>query len=210
MPAPAIPWIRFALFWLWVTGILPSLRVEADDKQSAAEAYQPGPLLQQLLGGPLRGKEEIVFAQRVSGRDHWYVTFGYYSCTEGPGGNLGFGEYPDGKVIRGYGEGGRLCRLNLRTGALRVILEDCQGGIRDPQVHYDGKKILFSYRPGVTPTFHLYEINIDGSGLKQLTDGPDDDIEPTYLPGGGIMFCSSRCKRFVNCLVHPRGDALPM
>ncbi|MGB2822379.1 MAG: hypothetical protein WBF17_15445, partial [Phycisphaerae bacterium] len=26
-----------------------------------------------------------------------------------------------------------------------------------------------------------------------------DDIEPTYLPDGGIMFCSSRCKRWVNC-----------
>ncbi|MEZ6080944.1 MAG: hypothetical protein R3C56_36325 [Pirellulaceae bacterium] len=29
--------------------------------------------------------------------------------------------------------------------------------------------------------------------LIQLTDGPDDDIEPTYLPDGGIMFGSSHC-----------------
>jgi hypothetical protein len=35
--------------------------------------------------------------------------------------------------------------------------------------------------------------------LKQLTDGPFDDIEPTYLPDGGIIFCSSRCNRFVPC-----------
>ena len=99
----------------------------------------------------------------------------------------------------GFKEGGRLCRLNLRTGELKVLLDDPQGGVRDPQVHYDGQKILFSYRPGGTATFHLYEINIDGSGLTQLTDGPDDDIEPTYLPDGGIMFCSSRCRRVVNC-----------
>jgi len=61
----------------------------------------------------------------------------------------------------GYGEGGRLCRLNLRTGELTVLLDDPQGGIRDPQVHYDGEKILFSYRPGGTHVFHLYEINAD-------------------------------------------------
>ena len=40
---------------------------------------------------------------------------------------------------------------------------------------------------------------MDGSGLRQLTDGPYDDIEPAYLPDGGIVFVSSRCRRWVNC-----------
>jgi hypothetical protein len=146
--------------------------------------YRPGKLLQSLLDGPMAGIDEVVFATRVSGKDHWYVNFGYY-CNA-----------PD---RMGFGEGGRLCRLNIRTGELKVLLDDPQGGVRDPQVHYDAEKILFSYRKGGTKTFHLYEINIDGSGLTQLTDGPDDDIEPTYLPDGGIMFCSSRCRRVVNC-----------
>ena len=39
----------------------------------------------------------------------------------------------------------------------------------------------------------------DGTGLRQLTDGPYDDIEPTYLPNGDIVFVSTRCKRWVNC-----------
>jgi hypothetical protein len=45
----------------------------------------------------------------------------------------------------------------------------------------------------------LYEINVDGTGLRQLTDGPYNDIEPTYLADGGILFCSDRCNRWVNC-----------
>jgi len=36
-------------------------------------------------------------------------------------------------------------------------------------------------------------------GLRQLTSGPFDDIEAAYLPDGGIVFVSSRCKRWVNC-----------
>jgi len=188
-------------FSLIASVLVPSLLVvsTAWGDDAGDSNYQPGPLLRKSLDGPMDGTDEIVFAERISGRDHWYVTFGYYSCQEGPAANLGFGQYPDGKVVRGYGEGGRLCRLNLRTGERKVILDDPQGGVRDPQVNYDGKKLLFAYRPGGTPTFHLYEINIDGTGLRQLTDGPDDDIEPTYLPDGGIMFCSSRCRRFVNC-----------
>jgi hypothetical protein len=171
---------------------LPAAAVEAG-------AYQPGPLLQSMLDGDLRGVDEIVFAVRVPGRDHWYVSFGYYSCDYGPPADHAFGKYPDGESLRGYGDGGRLCRLNLRTGRLTVLLDDPLGGVRDPQVHYDGQKVLFSYRPNGTATYHLYEINIDGTGLTQLTDGPDDDIEPAYLPDGGIVFGSSRCRRFVNC-----------
>jgi len=152
-----------------------------------------------MLDGDMKGVDDIVFAVRVSGRDHWYVNFGYYSCDYGDPAKRSFGKYPDGESLRGYGDGGRLCRLNLRTGKLTVLLDDPKGGVRDPQVHYDGQKILFSYRRGDTATYHLYEINIDGTGLTQLTDGPDDDIEPTYLPDGSIMFGSSRCRRFVNC-----------
>ncbi len=152
--------------------------------ETAQEGPASGKLFKTLLDGPLAGVDDIVFAMRVSGKDHWYVNFGYY-C--------------NAPERMGFGEGGRLCRLNLRTGERTVLLNDPRGGIRDPQVHYDGSKILFAYRKGGTANFHLYEINIDGSGLTQLTDGPDDDIEPTYLPDGSIMFCSSRCQRVVNC-----------
>ncbi len=138
---------------------------------------------------PVRGDvTEIIFAVRQSGGGHWYENFGHY-CQD-----------VNAKL---YGAKGQLCRLNLRTGKLTVLLDDPKGAVRDPQVHYDGARILFSYRAGGTDYFHLFEINIDGGGLRQLTDGPYDDIEPTYLPDGGIMFCSSRCNRWVPCWFSP-------
>ncbi|MBC8873187.1 MAG: hypothetical protein H8E44_27450, partial [Planctomycetes bacterium] len=54
-------------------------------------------------------------------------------------------------------------------------------------------------RKGGSKFYHLHEIDIDGTNLRQLTDGSYDDIEPTYLPDGDIMFCSSRCNRWVQC-----------
>ena len=135
------------------------------------------------------GVEEIVFAERPFAEDpHYYANFGYY-CQE-----------PEKKA---YSIGGRLCRMNLRTGKVTALVDDPQGSVRDPQMHYDGQKILFSYRKGGEDQFHLYEINVDGSNLRQLTDGKYDDIEPTYLPDGHIVFCSSRCKRWVMCWKVP-------
>ncbi|MCX7886154.1 MAG: hypothetical protein N3B01_02705 [Verrucomicrobiae bacterium] len=184
-----LPWALVALSGLHSGAATPA--------PSQAVTNFPGPMLQRFLDGPMRGVEEIVFAVRVPGRDHWYVTFGNYSDHSDYARQLGF-KFEDG-VYWGYGEGGRLCALNLRSGKIRVLLDDPKGGVRDPQVHYSGKKILFSYRKGGTHTYHLYEINTDGTGLRQLTDGPDDDIEPTYCPDDSIVFCSARCRRFVNC-----------
>src|SRR6266542_6350315 len=123
-------------------------------------------LLPAFLAGPMRGVEEIVFAARYSGSPskdgHWYANFGYYG--------------PDASR-KAYGEGGRLAKLNLRTGAVTTLLEDPKGGVRDPQVHYDARRILFSYRKGGTANYHLYEIRADGTGLRQLTTGEYDDLE---------------------------------
>lgn len=142
-------------------------------------------LLTQFKAGPMRDVSEIVFAVRKLGQDgHWYANFGYYAPDENR---------------KAYMEGTRLCALNPATKQTRTLLEDARGGVRDPQVNYDGSKILFSYRPGGTEHYHLYEINADGSGMLQLTSGDCDDIEPTYLPSGEIIFVSSRCNRWVNC-----------
>lgn len=149
------------------------------------------------VDGPPAECDEIIFAQRVSGNDHWYGNFGHYCETESPYSDRALAK--EGDMRYAFGDGGRLCRLNLRTGKLTVLLDDPEGGIRDPNVHYDAKKILFSYREAGTKTYHLYEIDVDGTNLRQLTDGPDNDIEPTYTPDGSIVFCSSRCHRFVPC-----------
>lgn len=167
----------------WILYDYVALSTERAGLKIAAPA-EPD-LLNSFRPGPMAGVEEIVFAARKLGEDpHWYANFG-----------------PTLKSSnwRTYGDGARLCRLNLATGKLHVLLDDPEGGIRDPVVHYDARKILFSYRRGGTEHYLLHEINADGSGLRRLTDGPYDDIEPIYLPDGRVLFVSTRCNRTVNC-----------
>jgi hypothetical protein len=90
------------------------------------------------------------------------------------------------------------------------------GSVLEPRLSYDGRRILFAFvactdtvpEPASLPVnedgpldryFHLYEINIDGSGLRQLTDGPYDDMMADYLPDGCIVFCSTRRRGYSRC-----------
>jgi cytochrome c553 len=129
--------------------------------------------------------KEIVFAMRKPGHDsHWYANFGYY----GPNENR-----------PAYLPGGRLCKLDLASGAATNLIDDPQGGIRDPVLNRDATRILFAWRKGTDAYYHLHDCRLDGSDLRQLTSGPWDDFEPSQLPDGGIVFVSSRCNRWVNC-----------
>ncbi len=129
--------------------------------------------------------DKIVFAMRkVDSDGHWYANMGWDSRST------------ERKYYHDYGT---LTLLDMETGRLTHLIEDREGGVRDPKLHYDGRKILFSYRRGGQPYYHLYEIDVDGTNLRQLTDDAFNDIEPTYLPDGGIAFCSTRCNRYVQC-----------
>ncbi len=116
-----------------------------------ALGFLMGPLLSSSPSG-VADVEEIIFAARQPGAgSHWYENFGYYAQDE---------------QAKAYRAMGRLCRLNLRTGELTVLLDDAARlGPRSPGRTTTARKILFSYRPGGSDYFHLYEIGVDGRGL---------------------------------------------
>ena len=51
--------------------------------------------------------------------------------------------------------------------------------------------------------YHIFRAGVDGSGLKQLTDGPFNDFDPCFLPNGRIAFISSRIGGQCRCGARP-------
>jgi len=83
------------------------------------------------------------------------------------------------------------------------------GGFLSPDLSYDGKQILFAYTDigtfktwTETSVFHVFKVNVDGTGLTQLTQGAHNDFDPTWLPDGRIVFISDRRGGYGRC--HPR------
>jgi cytochrome c553 len=185
----------------WILYDYIALRKEA--KVLAQRERPQQDLLTQFRKGedaPMANVKQIVFAVRIDNREHWYANFGYpiEDDTVHPYDSFD-SRFHMLKPPPGPKSAGKLGIYDVDTKEVKFILDDEGGAVRDPQVHYDGKKILFSYRPNGTMFYHLYEINIDGTGLRQLTSGNYDDFEPIYTPNGNIIFVSSRGKRWVQC-----------
>jgi hypothetical protein len=88
-----------------------------------------------------------------------------------------------------------------------TLLDVPEGIVRDPDVSFDGKNILFSLRRNRNDDYHLYQINADGSRLRQLTKGEGvSDFDPIYLPDGRILFSSTREPKYCMCNRHIMGN----
>ncbi len=103
-----------------------------------------------------------------------------------PGGRLLVldGLSPDGKVLQLAPERGK------------------QGSFWRPDLSFDAKRVLFCMKPAKEKSFHLYEINTDGTGLRQLTNSDYDDLDPIYLPSGKIIFVSTRGNTYIRCMPY--------
>jgi hypothetical protein len=107
--------------------------------------------------------------------------------------------------------GSALKTLDLSTGAVTTLLELPEGVVRDPDVSFDGQRILVAIRRQPNDDYHIYELNADGSGLRQLTSGEGvSDIDPIYLPDGRILFTSTREPKYCMCNRHIMGNLYTM
>ncbi len=86
-------------------------------------------------------------------------------------------------------------------GTLATFLKSPDGKyLADLDLHFDGTRLLFTM-PG-TNRWQVFECNSDGSGLRQVTSSPHDDVDSfdaCYLPNGKIIFCSTANYQSVPC-----------
>ncbi len=115
----------------------------------------------------------------------------HYAYTEGQS---------DAQAERHFEPGSALCLFDPANGA-QTLLEDKTGVIRDPDVSWDGKRILFAWKKSLNDDdYHLYEMDAATRQIRQLTSGTGvADYEGCYLPDGDIIFNSTRCVQTVDC-----------
>lgn len=151
-----------------------------------------------LIANPLVSSQPILFVVR-----HQYKKDHHNTATMFKTGEIN---------TNSFHGGGAMKIIDLAKGGLvGTLIESAEGLIRDPEVHFDGKKIIFSMRRNVEDDYHIYEINSDGTGLRQLTSAPGvADFDPLYIPDGGIVFSSTREPKYCMCNRHIMGNLFRM
>jgi hypothetical protein len=173
---------------------LTEMRIPPDEKTPAALA-----LRQEVLDGKLGFRTMLLVKRKPLNISHVYV---YHVEGFRPGGGL------------------FLFTPNDEGGEMQCIFDAGEGMITTADLSYDGREIVFALRQGghvaSNPVAHIedisryddeeanyqiFRINVDGTGLTQLTHGNYNNLDPCWLPDGGIAFISDRKPAYAYCYV---------
>jgi hypothetical protein len=164
------------------------------------------------LSNPLLDFDKILFIKRHRATFN-HMCDQYYGINVLPGGGIYVlsGPFGDNPQVRDV-----LADSVVQRGRLKgQRLND--GSFLSPDLSYDGKTIVFAYveckgdrnhRYHTDPSrghwqeqrcYHVFKVNVDGSGLEQLTDGTWNDFDPCWLPNGRLAFISERRGGYLRC-----------
>ncbi len=75
--------------------------------------------------------------------------------------------------------------------------------VRSFDLDFNGEKVVFAWLQPSPRALKIVSVKVDGSNLRQLTDGGFDDLDPVWLPNGRIVFISTRVQLTVRCNFGP-------
>lgn len=155
----------------------------------------------------------LLFVKRHDAAGVYHMCDQYYGCNAVPGGSLFAIDDPFGPRARLVDV---LANSVVESGRLKGK-QLAGGSFLSPDVSYDGRQILFAYSEAKAYaktqgkeaylwapeySYHIFKVNADGTGLVQLTDGPADDFDPCWLPGGRVAFVTERRGGYLRCGRH--------
>ncbi len=85
----------------------------------------------------------------------------------------------------------------------RIWAPESPAMIADLDLHFDGRRLLYSAPLGPSRSWQIFELNLDSRQVRQVTTGfpPScDQYDPCYLPDDDILFASTACIAGVPCV----------
>jgi hypothetical protein len=202
---------------------LDELRVKTADLERQEARNGPQPQVRQELylqarrlarqvafANPLMDFGQLLFVKRFTQETYNDVNLNHLPWVSRPGGDICVLSpvAPDGQVknlINGSLGHGHVHGMDLWYDANRVVFAYAKSKSDQPPTGWLDRGNTYQIRLHEEAT-HLFEIGVDGHGLRQLTQGQWSDLDPTYLPSGDIAFASERCHSSLQCNEYDKDE----
>ncbi|MBI4585773.1 MAG: discoidin domain-containing protein [Planctomycetes bacterium] len=163
----------------------------------------------QALASALLDFEDLLFIKRVPGI-YSHMSDQNYGWWSRPGGGIyllkGFKTAaPEPLLLTGALPPGSISSIDLSYDVRRILFSYCK---HYPQVAGIANKVDKERLPE-DGFYHIFEMAVDGTGLRQLTHGRYDDFDARYLPDGDLVFLSTRRGKVSRCVGGSQSQSDP-
>lgn len=164
------------------------------------------------FANPLLDFDRLLFVKRFTQETYPDVCLNHMPWVSRPGGDLcvltwkGTDEAPDVRpILKGALGPGHVHGTDLHWDGERIVFGYAKAASSDPPAGWLDRRTNYDLRRNEEP-IHLFEVGIDGSELRQITDGEWSDLDPTYAPNDDIVFVSERCGASLQCNEYDKDE----
>ncbi len=182
-----------------------------------------------VLRNPLLDFEQLLFVKRFTQETYPDVCLNHMPWVSKPGGDLCvLSSGPESHGLFVFLADLRDKPSDTPAVTVRALLNNAlgPGHVHGVDLWYDGSRIVFGYaraksenppegwldraqsyrlRREVEP-IHIFELRLEDGSVRQLTSGEWSDLDPTYTPGGDIVFVSERCGTSLQCNEYDKDE----
>jgi formylglycine-generating enzyme required for sulfatase activity len=178
-----------------------SAALQRGDTAAAAEASKlAGEVRAALLANPLLDCDRVMVLRRQFPKPA--------AARSAMGGALGVGSlnaHTSDTIPRTGNFADQIVVLsNLRGAVMESTIYAATNGttLIDPTLDFDAKKLMFARNGEAQKNWRVFEIGLDGSGLRQVTPDDGEDVghfDPCFLVDGRIIFASTAVYQGLPC-----------
>ena len=209
---------------------LASLPADASDQAQRDVYLRTRWIIRRLvLANPLLDFDRLLFVKRFTQETYPDVCLNHMPWVSKPGGDICVLEKPaEATPLFAALADPPKDAAEQPVANLRYVLNGAlgPGHVHGIDLWFDGDRVVFGYakaqsdqppagwldrresyrlRREVEP-IHIFEVGVDGQGLRQITQGEWSDLDPTYLPSGDIAFVSERCGTSLQCNEYDKDE----
>jgi hypothetical protein len=208
---------------------LAALAGDADDQAKRSLYLRTRWIVRRLVfANPLLDFDKLLFVKRFTQQTYPDVCLNHMPWVSRPGGDVcvlatrgGVGLFPAladpaakeddeplvevRSILNGALGPGHVHGMDLWWDADRMVFGYARAKTDQPPDGWLDRRESYRLRREEEP-IHIFEVGVDGRGLRQLTDGQWSDLDPTYLPNGDIAFVSERCGTSLQCNEYDKDE----
>ena len=170
-------------------------------------------LVRQLaFANPILDFDKLLFVKRFTQETYPDVCLNHMPWVSRPGGDLcvltwkGIDTEPEvHPILNGALGPGHVHGMDLHWDGKRIVFGYAKAKSDQPAQGWLDRRTNFDLRRNEEP-IHLFEVNVDGTGLHQITDGEWSDLDPTYAPNDDVVFVSERCGASLQCNEYDKDE----
>ncbi len=199
-------------FYREIVEVMDQFKTDMDSRAQRELYFKARRCVRRLVFSNPLFVEKLLLVKRFTQQTYPDICLNHMPWVSRPGGDIcvvtfsgPFAEPAVETLLNGALGPGHVHGMDLSWDAKRIVFGYARTKTGEPPEGWLDRRTSYRLRRDEEP-IHIFELMLTDRSVRQVTDGPWSDLDPTYAPNGDIVFVSERCACSLQCNEYDKDE----